>query len=224
MKKRIFSLLLVLAILAGIPVTAFAADASVTYSGHKIFDFAPGSEFTKTDLFDNFKNVMPGDVLTQKITVKNTARCCDYIKVYIRAELHDEENPLSPEVARHEDLVSMADFLSQLSMTVEEDGKIIYEASPDEVDGFKENVYLGKFRRNKGTELTVQLKVPLKLGNEYANRVGEVDWVFTVVEYKDDAPKTGDDLAVWRYAIALGVSVSAAFVLLLAKRRRKETE
>ncbi len=224
MKKRIFSLLLALMLMASIPVTAFAADASVTYSGHKIFDFAPGSEFTETDLFDNFKNVMPGDTITQKITVKNTARCCDYIKVYIRAELHDEENPLSPEVAKHEDVASMSEFLSQLSMTVEEDDKIIYEASPDEVDGFRKNVYLGKFRRNKGTELTVELTVPWGLENRFANRVGEVDWVFTVVEYKDDAPKTGDDAVIMPYVLLLAAGMGGMLLLLAYKRKRRMEE
>ena len=61
--KRILSkisILLVAMVLATGAV--FAADGSVTYEGGaEEFVFLPGSEYTETDLFDNFKGVMPGD-------------------------------------------------------------------------------------------------------------------------------------------------------------------
>ena len=221
--KRISSLLLSMVLILSLSVTAFAATSYVEYSGHNIFGFGPGSEYTETDLFDNFKDVMPGDVRTETITVSNTARCCDFIKVYMRAVAHNEQtNPLSQKVDETESVASMSDFLSQLSMRVWDGDKLIYEASPDELDGLRSNVYLGTLRRNQSLELRVELVVPADLGNEYSYRVGEVDWVFVIEEFDDsnpDVPKTGDESHVLLYATLMGISLMG-LVLLLCFRRK----
>ena len=77
--------------------TALAASPSITFNGFTSgFDFQPGSEYTETDLFGNFKNVMPGDTVTETITFTNSAADCDFVNLYMRAEAHDEtENPLT---------------------------------------------------------------------------------------------------------------------------------
>ena len=182
-------------------MTVYAADSTVTYHGlGKGFSFKPGSSFTDTDLFDNFKGVMPGDTLTETITIKNRSHDSDYIKVYIMAETHDEEdNPLSPNVENSgETIASMTDFLSQLYMIVENDGKRIYEASPDELDGFSRPVYLGTILSGQSVSIDVTLQVPIELGNEYAGRVGEVDWTFLVeaFDYPAPPPPTYEQLTV----------------------------
>ena len=176
-----------LLMVVSLAATVFAASASITFDGFsKGFDLRPGSEYTQTDLFENFKNVMPGDTLTQTITFTNSAADCDFVHLYMRAEVHDEaKNPLSENVAAKETLVTMTDFLSKLSMKVWNGTELIYEASPDELDGLKNNVFLGTFRTGEKATLTVELHVPIELGSEYANRAGEVDWVFHVEAYNE---------------------------------------
>ena len=203
--KLLSSLTLCCILMFSTTLTALAADSAVTFNGESAgFSFKPGSEYTQTDLFDNFKNVMPGDTLSETIAVTNNATDCDYIKLYLRAVAHDEEgNPLtyseSFEAAdgkdqagidgqRDETVVTMADFLAQLSMKVYNGEELIYEASPDELDGLAANVPLGTFRKGEATALTVELTVPIELGNEYASRVGEVDWIFTVEALFDPEP------------------------------------
>lgn len=185
--KAIFLLVLMLLMVMSLASTAFAASTSITFNGFsKGFDFQPGSEYTQTDLFGSFKNVMPGDTVTETITFTNSAADCDFVNLYMRAEAHDETaNPLSPKVAEKETVATMTEFLSKLSMKVWNGTELIYDASPDELDGLKTNKFLGTYRSGEKATLKVELNVPIELGNEYANRVGEVDWIFHVEAYNE---------------------------------------
>lgn len=185
--KTITSLVLMLLVVMSMSVTAFAASPSITFEGFSNgFDFQPGSEYTETDLFGSFKNVMPGDTVTETITFTNSADDCDFVNLYMRAEAHDEtDNPLSPKVAEKETVVTMTEFLSKLSMKVYNGTELIYDASPDQLDGLKSNKLLGTFRTGETATLKVELSVPIELDNKYANRVGEVDWIFHVEAYNE---------------------------------------
>lgn len=201
--KTTSSLLLALMTVMGISMTAFAADSSVTFKDGKLTVFEPGTVHTDTNLFDNFAGVMPGDTRSEEITVQNKSKDYDYIKVYMRAVLHDESgNPISEKVLNElrnderreqtSEAAYMYDFLSQLSMTVKNGTDEIYNASPDELAGLVENVYLGTLRKDQSLKLNVELAVPIEMGNEYANRIGEVDWVFVVEGYDDPKPTRSD--------------------------------
>lgn len=203
------------------------ADSSVTYSGGaEKFVFLEGSKYSDSDLFGNFKDVMPGDELSQKITIKNTIRNADTVNIYIRAVIHDEQsNPMSGKVAAETDLAAMQEFLSQLSMTVRQGDKLLFDASPDQLDGLKENVLLGSFPKNSTSELVVTLTVPLELGNEFQNRTGEVDWVFTAEEISSSAPsrpKTGDESNTALWILLILLSSLAAGVLGINIRRKED--
>ena len=199
MINKAFSLLLALMMVMGFATTAFAAGASVTFKNGKLVVFQPGSDYTQTDLFGNFKNIMPGDTLTEEITVENQSGDSDYIKVYLRAVPHDETgNPISEkvlaELSRDErrgektELAYMYDFLAQLQLTVKNGAEMIYQASPDGTGGLTNNVYLGSLRKGQSLKLDVELKVPIEMGNDYANRIGEVDWVFAAEAFNDVTP------------------------------------
>lgn len=185
--RAICSLVLMLLMVMSLASTAFAASPSITFEGFsKGFDFQPGSEYTQTDLFGSFKNVMPGDTVTETITFTNSATDCDFVNLYMRAEAHDETaNPLSSKVAEKETVVTMTEFLSKLSMKVWNGTELIYDASPDELDGLKTNKFLGTFRTGETATLKVELTVPIELDNKFANRVGEVDWIFHVEAYNE---------------------------------------
>lgn len=198
--KRISSLALSGLLAVNLTFTAYAADSTVTYNGRDNWSFNPGSGYTTTDMFDGFKNVMPGDVLTEKIELKNEAQDSDYIKVYLQALPHDETgNPITYDedfeeadgkasesnAERDETVVTMADFLAQLTMRVYNGEALIYEGSPDETDGLTEPVYLAKLRRGQSVSLDVELEVPIEMGNEYAYRVGEVDWKIRIEAFED---------------------------------------
>lgn len=195
--KSISSLLLTLIMLLSFSSVSFAADATITFKSiSNGFGFAPGSNYTETDLFKEFKDVMPGDTLSETVQIENIATDCDYIKLYIKADIHDEtNNPLTysetfentdgndqTNVAgvRDETIAAMHDFLSKLTMRIynESNSRLIYESSPDTAGALTDYVLIATLKTNESMTLKVELDVPITLDNTYANRVGEVDWVF----------------------------------------------
>ncbi len=248
--RRISSLLLAIVMILSLSVTAFAADSTITFKGpHKGFDFQPGSEYTATDLFDNFKDVMPGDKLTETIQIKNNNNDSDYIKIYMRAVAHDEnsnrlsysetfENTDGKDQAnmdgqRDETVATMQDFLAQLTMRIYNGEQMIYEASPDQAGALTYNMPLGDLRFGEELTLTAELEVPLELGNEYANCVGEVDWVFLVEGFDDPVTEEVPDTPGlppliqtgqlnWPILVLIGLGLVLIVVGLVFLAKRKE--
>lgn len=177
----------------GMMIPVHGEDLTITFNGQdKGFDFGNGSEYTATDLFDNFKNVMPGDSLTQNISVVNNATDADYIDLYMRIETHDQEGePVN--YADEETSVTMMDFLSHLNMTIYQNDRVIYESTADQPAQLTDNTYLLRVSKQQSANLRVEVNVPIELGNEYMDRVGAVDWIFTA-EGKDrpQTPVTPD--------------------------------
>ena len=86
MKRRAFRLICSAVLLAALALNGLTAGAagSVTYDGSaQSFIFAPGSAYSPTDLFSDFKGVMPGDSLTQQIIIDNDVEKDVKIKLYI---------------------------------------------------------------------------------------------------------------------------------------------
>lgn len=224
--KTIASLVMMLVLLLGIGAPAYAEGIVSYQGGAEKFVFLPGSSYTDTDLFDGFKNVMPGDTLTQTVEVRNRFLGTGSVRIYLRAVAHDElENPLSEAVAASgETVATMSDFLSKLYMEVWQGDSCIFTGSPDELDGLKNNVLLGTVARFKSTTLTIKLEVPAELGNEYANRVGEVDWVFTAEELDPQGnPKTGDtsNLTLWICVMVVCLVAIAVVAFLVLKKKKR---
>ena len=84
------ALLLIVLLLLNQSVLMCAAESTLTYRGFaQGFDIQPGSGYSETDLFDDFKDVMPGDTLLETVTVKNESSDNDFIRVYLRAVLFE---------------------------------------------------------------------------------------------------------------------------------------
>ena len=215
MMKRLVCLLLALCVILAMP--AYADGGSVTYSGDAgEFVFAPGSDNSLTDLFPNFKDVMPGDTLTQKITVRNDASNKVKIKVYMRA------------LGAHE---GSEEFLSQLNLTVQKnaDSEMAYmfDGPADETLHLTNWVCLGTLYSGGEIDLDVTLQVPVELDNMFKKLVGYLDWEFMIEEFPieesdPEPPDTGDhfDLTLW-----VGVMILAAgMIIILPVWRRKNKQ
>lgn len=216
MLKRLFASFLIVTLLILTASTALAADGNVTYSGDAgEFIFAPGSADSPTDLFPNFKDVMPGDSIEQKILVKNDASKGVKVKIYLRA------------LGAH---AGSEDFLSKLNLRVEKQTDTIYfEAPADQTAQMTDWVYIGLLYSGGTAELNVILDVPTSLDNEDQNQMGYLDWEFMIEELPvedTDPPATGDNSHVAMYVTVSTLSgvLVVLFILLIVRRKKNEDE
>ena len=194
MKKRIktgLSCLLILLLVLCTMQTAFAQDGNVAFRGKveeasaKAFTFSPGSSFTATDLFDNFKGLMPGDSRTQEITFTNADPDSTVALLYMQAVPHDDVTNLPKSGVT---TAASDDLLSKLQIKVWKNAKteenLVYDNSEGGVDLLTNGILLGEFKpQQTSTVIFAEVTVPLDLGNDYANRIGEIDWKFTAESF-----------------------------------------
>lgn len=217
--KKIITILITLAVFLSSTVTVFAADGKVTYSGNAgNFVFEPGSEHSLTDLFPNFKGVMPGDTLTQNITIKNDADNKVKVKIYMRS------------LGAHEDSV---EFLSQLGLKVSksEENKMAYmfDAAANETAQLTDWVCLGTLYSGGEVNLDVTLNVPTSLDNEFQNKIGYLDWEFMIEEFPIEEgdpkpPQTGDNSNMGLWFTIMICSLIMMIILLVWRKKDKEDE
>lgn len=221
MKKSfstVIAFLVSAALLCGLSVSSFAAG-SVTYDGTaQKFIFAPGSDHSPTDLFSEYKGLMPGDSVRQDITVKNDASDKVKVKLYVRsrgAQKNTEE------------------FLSKLHLTVakSENNEMAYmfDAAADQTDGMTDWVYLGTLYSGGEVNLVLNLQIPIELGDEYQDALGYVDWEFKAEELPSDPddprpPGTSDNVEFYVYLAAVIGVCAVVFFVWIAKRRKEKDQ
>ena len=219
MTRRILVLIVSLVLALSAPIAVYA-EGSVVYEGDAgEFIFAPGSDHSPTDLFTHFKEVMPGDSITQTVNIRNDASEKVKIKLYMRS------------LGAHE---GSEEFLSQLRLRVgiDETDEMAYmfDAPADQSAQLTDWVYLGTLYSGGEIDLLVTLDVPVTLDNNFKDLAGYLDWQFKVEEYPaepDDPqpPDTGDETGIILWGSVFGISLVALAVLfVLIKRKNKHDD
>ena len=214
LKKTLF-LITVVTLILSTCISSFAGNVTFNGSSQK-FVFAPGSDESPTDLFENFKNVMPGDSITQKIEIKNDPAKNVKVKLYMKA--------LDTSKAEG----SNEDFLSQLKLTVKQNGETnLYEAPANEEAQLKDWVYLGTVFSGGTVNLDVTLEVPVEMGNEFKDAAGYVDWSFKVEELPVEStdpkpPQTGDNTQIIKYVVIMAASAVVITVAAISVFKKKK--
>ena len=212
--KRFLTVFLVAVLVVSFSLTAVAEGGSVTYNGQsKNFVFAPGSQYSLTDLFPNFKDVMPGDSITQEITVRNTQNV--KVKIYMRS--------LGAQNGSQE-------FLSQLNLKVQKSQDnlmpYMFDAAADQTADLTNWDCLGTLYSGGEVNLNVILNVPTTLKNDYKDLIGYIDWQFMVEELPTEpgdpqAPQTNDNSLIGLWLALIVGSATLTITTLILKHKRK---
>ena len=212
--KCMTDLVLVPKLLSAMCITAFA-QGNVTYEGNaKEFVFAPGSEYSPTDLFTDFKGVMPGDSITQQVVIKNTADKKVTVRIYMRALGAQEGSE---------------EFLSRMNLTVS-GNREIFNAPADQTAQLTDWVYLGEFSSGAEAAMDVTLHVPITMDDDFQESIGYLDWQFKAEEIPVPTPvvptpETGDtmNMGLW-IGLAAVCALGVVFVVVAKNRMNKKED
>ena len=185
---KIFLVLFGLVIMNGFILARNAsADSIVVFKGGaENFVFYPDGDFTDTDLFGSMKNMLPGDIRTENIVVRNTTSEFDNVKIYLRAQPAEEVTG----VCQGSD-VTLREFLENFTLSVKNNGEIISDSLASNPAVLTENVLLGDFHSGEETNLSVEVTALETLSNRFEYCSGEVKWIFTAEGFDPIAPNTG---------------------------------
>ena len=209
--RRFLNLFVTLLVVLALATSAMAASTVTYKNGAENYIDVPDG-----DLFSSFKDVMPGDTLTQQITVKNDTDAD--IKVSLRSLGADE---------------AAKALLSQMTLTVQSKDGAEFLNETELLLGSDEWKPLGTIPAGKDeVVLDLTLEVPVTLGNEFQDASGTITWEFAVEEIPEptteptdpsdssDGIPTGDNSNLLLY-VALMLLSLLALILLLTQRKKK---
>lgn len=209
--KRIRLIILLLScvifIYSGVRMSlAFGREPGVIYDGkEKSFTFVNTEE---TDLFREFKDVIPGDVLTQKIKLY-CQNISSTTNLFLKASIDDA-----------------VDLPDGITLTVYSGENIISHGSADATNGLDEYVLLGTVSKDGEIDLSVVLTVPRSIGNEISYVEKNIDWQFAVQVLDEDkkpiiSPVTGDTSNPWLWFVILLVSGTGILWITINEFKQK---
>lgn len=201
------------------------------------FSFTPTDAATYTvavqDLFYNFKNLLPGETVSQTIEITNNYS--EAAEIFLCA--NNIAQSLSP------DKVELVNKLLREYATIvvtDSTGTVIYngpvwgnlDTEGTNPDTMFDNISLGKFTAGEMKGLNVQLQIDPDMGNEYAGLLGLVRWVWSANGIEEPftptptptptPPKTGDNNSLVIFASMMAASGAALVIILVTGKKKKK--
>ncbi len=198
--KLVLASILAIVQVLGTTNVVFAAENSVVYDGDSNkLTVGVGDK----DLFDDMKDMMPGDQASSDIKISNNS---DFIVTYYIVAKLPEEAEL-PETKDGKDLLNKLITESKLTVMVDGQEEPFYEgptsgnpkdaADPSEVKNSmwidapgitQYGIKLCTLEAGTSTNIKATVSLPLSWDNEYMNKYGQVDWKFVCVREETSTP------------------------------------
>jgi hypothetical protein len=188
------------------------SDEPVSYRSAKAIDRpdftiteSKSFECTTTDLFSGFATMVPGDVCSEEMPIKNRTK--NDLKVYFRTENIS------------------SDLLSKMGLRIRCGERTVYEGDlvSDKLGTFME---LTEIRPGEQDLLQFEIELGRDAKNRYQDLRDDVIWIFAIEEMKDGGTVgTGDEKGrfLWMLtAICTATLIIVLSVLLYGKRRRQK--
>ena len=173
---------------------------SVSYEGG-----AEGLVKVGEDFFSNWGDLMPGDVVSDEVTVAN--RYAKPVSIYFRTETIADDK-----------------FLKELNLQIKCEDKVLYDGSM--AGEIKNKVLLGTLKKGETKHLTYTLTVPEWLDNPYAMSKTETKWIFTAVLPEEKSllnkVQTGDSMIPVAVATASVGCLVGSFIFMKKEREKDE--
>ena len=193
-----------------VPNTQPPVTGEVLFSGK-----AAGFSFDKNmgDLFVNFKNMIPGEAVSQLVTVTN--REAEEVMISLWAEQDDQAKVPEKQAALASQLLGR---YSQLTVT-DDSGDIIYSGPVWDADNAL-RVSLGNFAPGETKNLNLSLQISPEVGNDFRKLAASVIWGFEAMGKETPVP-TGDTTNFLPYILlAAGSAVMFAVFTVMNFRRK----
>lgn len=168
------------------------------------------------DFFSNFDELMPGDTVSDTLHIRNQ---------------NDHEAEIFFHTETPGDLTNdQKDLLKNLQMTIQVNGKQIYEGDLESV-GLNKKISLGTYAKNAEGTIDFSIYMQKEDKNIYAVRDTKVTWVFDCGWDDPDgnksyqAPKTGlDDHLYLNFMIAGTLLLVGGITLFAAGKKKEKTD
>ncbi len=143
-----------------------------------------------TDLFANFKNLMPGESRNQEIEISN--KYSSKVSIYLYAQSaeqsgNEEEKELIDKLLKKYAVISIADDKGTEIYNGPVWGNLDVKDS-DEKPNMKYEYLIGEFSPSETKKINVSLYLDSQMDNKYRSLLGRVNWVFSA-QGDEDSPK-----------------------------------
>lgn len=208
--KKIITSIFVMAMLVISATSVYAKNFGVEYVGKTKEVF-----ITDDNFFDDFSNLLPGDIVTDEAYLKNNSN--KKIKMFFKIE------GLSKDKFKTEEDYKIVEKI-KLKVEVDKGSKIIPIYEGTLTDNTNEWKSLGIYDKNEESKFKFSIEIPKNLTNEFNMAELQSKWVFGVGEENSKEPiDTGDNSNIMSYVLLLSVS-ALIIILLFVKKDKNDKE
>jgi len=169
--KKIAVFILFACLLFSVSLPAYA-ESNVEYNNAQEFVFNP----TDKDLFQDFKEMMPGDTREQKIVLINT-RQNFLVSVFLRAEIAEQ----------YKEFLNYIDISVSYSTDADKTQKAIeiFSGLASNTGALDVDYKLADLSPNEKVYITVRLYMHKEMTNRFENATALIKWIFSAEEIKE---------------------------------------